>query len=323
METVNTSLLRQQAENTVLEPFVDELLAISEALWATKKHGDIPKWQHVVHSLPAISTQTGSIDCSRVGQSDVQVNDSDALADLLKGLHPWRKGPYELAGIHIDTEWRSDWKWDRVAPHISDLHGRVVLDIGCGNGYHCWRMSAAGAKMVLGIEPMQLFHYQFATVRHFVGEQHPVHLLPMGVEHLPGNMCVFDSVFSMGVLYHRRSPLDHILELKSLLRPGGELLLETLVIPGDDFQTLVPEDRYAQMRNVWFIPTVKLLKRWLRRCGFKNVQLVDINQTSIEEQRSTAWMTFESLENWLDADNHNLTLEGYPAPLRATIVMQK
>ena len=42
-----------------------------------------------------------------------------ALRDQLQTLQPWRKGPFSLFGVHIDTEWRSDWKWSRVAPHLS------------------------------------------------------------------------------------------------------------------------------------------------------------------------------------------------------------
>ena len=56
----------------------------------------------------------------------------------------------------------------------------------------------------------------------------------------------------MGVLYHRRSPIDHLLELKGCLQTGGELVLETLVIDGGLGEVLVPENRYAKMRNVWF-----------------------------------------------------------------------
>jgi tRNA (mo5U34)-methyltransferase len=124
----------------------------------------------------------------------------------------------------------------------------------------------------------------------------------------------------MGVLYHRMSPIDHLRELKSFIRKDGELVLETLIIENDDINILIPEDRYAKMRNVWFIPTPDLLVRMLERAGFKNIQVVNINQTSIEEQRSTQWMEFESLEDFLDPEDHNKTIEGYPAPKRVVVI---
>jgi tRNA (mo5U34)-methyltransferase len=157
---------------------------------------------------------------------------------------------------------------------------------------------------------------QFLAVRHFAGV-YPVHVLPVGIDDVPPNLRVFDTVFSMGVLYHRRSPLDHLLELKACLRQGGELVLETLVIEGGAGQVLGPEDRYAQMRNVWFIPSVLMLEGWLKRCGYKNIRLVDVCKTTTGEQRSTDWMHFQSLQDFLDPRDPNRTVEGLPAPRRA------
>jgi tRNA (mo5U34)-methyltransferase len=109
-------------------------------------------------------------------------------------------------------------------------------------------------------------------------------------------------------------------ELRSFLRPGGELVLETLVIEGDEGMTLMPEGRYAKMRNVWFIPSVDTMQRWLERCGYNNIRCVDINTTSLKEQRRTDWMTFESLGDFLDPEDRTKTIEGYPAPVRATFI---
>jgi tRNA (mo5U34)-methyltransferase len=244
------------------------------------------------------------------------------IRELLMQLHPWRKGPYEICGLFIDTEWRSDWKWERLRPHIQPLQGRLVLDVGCGNGYHGWRMLGEGARQVIGIDPTQLFVLQFEAMRHFLDRQAPLQVLPLAVQDLPANLQGFDTVFSMGVLYHRRSPFAHLAELKGALRKGGELVLETLVIEGGLGEVLVPEGRYAKMRNVWFIPSAETLNSWLRRAGFRRIRLIDSSQTSVEEQRSTAWMRFESLADYLDPQDRNRTVEGYPAPRRAIFVAQ-
>jgi tRNA (mo5U34)-methyltransferase len=50
--------------------------------------------------------------------------------------------------------------------------------------------------------------------------------------------------------------------------------------------------------------------------------MVDISTTSIEEQRSTDWMTFESLEDFLDPNDHSKTIEGHPAPTRAVFLAE-
>ena len=288
-------------------------------------HGDIVKWQAAVDQLPNITASSIdlTVDKVRAGElDDIDEEQQAVLKQQLMQLHPWRKGPFELFGLHLNTEWHSDWKWNRLKDHIQPLTGRTVLDVGCGNGYHCWRMKGAGAERVIGIDPSPLFTLQFQALKSYIGEQQ-VDVLPIGIDDVPEKLQAFDTVFSMGVLYHRRSPLDHILQLKDCLKGGGELILETLVIDGDELDVLVPEGRYARMGNVWFIPSVKHLERWLQRCGMKNIQVVSVNQTSVEEQRSTDWMTFQSLSDFLDPADNSKSIEGYPAPKRVVITSQK
>jgi len=295
---------------------------LSPARW-----GDLPQWQAVLDALPRWqASKLDLVDSVTLGQpvnaDGVAASvDLPLLRDTLMGLHPWRKGPYHLFGLHLDTEWRSDWKWDRVLPHLADLKDRLVLDVGCGNGYHCWRMLGAGARRVIGIDPSPRFVYQFQAIKHFTGAQ-PVDVLPLGIEALPGKLQAFDTVFSMGVFYHRRSPMDHLRELKECLRPGGQLVLETLLIEGADGEVLVPEGRYAKMPNVWFLPSAATLLGWMRKCGLRNPRLVDENVTSLDEQRRTDWMTFESLRDFLDPDDLSRTAEGHPAPRRGVFVAE-
>lgn len=287
------------------------------------RHGKMPMWQEALGALPKARPSDIELrDKVAIGRAaDLGSEDREAFIALIKKFHPWRKGPYWLFDIHLDTEWRSDWKWDRVIPHIRPLEGRRVLDVGGGNGYHGWRMLGAGAEFVLGIDPTLVFTMQYQLMNHFIrSDQHFV--VPIGIEHMPDNLAWFDTVFSMGVLYHRKSPLNHLMELRSCLKPGGELVLETLIIEGGPGMTLMPEARYAKMRNVWFIPSVETMLLWLRRCGFKQARCVDINVTSLAEQRRTEWMTFESLADFLDPDDHSKTIEGYPAPMRGVFIAE-
>lgn len=288
------------------------------------KHGDFPRWHDALKALPALLPASSELaDTLRIGEaSQCSDEERERLRDVLMRLHPWRKGPIELFGLNINTEWRSDWKWNRIAAHISPLHGRTVLDVGCGNGYHCWRMAGAGASLVVGIDPHLLFNLQYWAVRRYL-QSPPVWVLPLALEDMPENMQAFDTVFSMGVFYHRRSPFDHLTSLKQCLRAGGELVLETLVIDGVSGMTLVPEGRYARMNNVWFLPTCDTLAIWLVKAGFTDVGLIDVTVTSIEEQRRTPWMTFESLAEALAPLDPGLTVENHPAPKRATFVARK
>jgi tRNA (mo5U34)-methyltransferase len=289
-----------------------------------QRYGDLATWKASLAKLPEVTTKKiilnsevalgETTDCDEITRNQIKT----ALQELI----PWRKGPYTIHDIHIDTEWRSDWKWDRVLPHLDSLHNKFILDVGCGNGYHCWRMLGAGASRVIGIDPSPRFIVQFHMIKHFAGEHFPIDVLPIGIEDLPEKMQAFDTVFSMGVFYHRRSPMDHLQELKNALKPDGQLILETLVIEGKLGDVLVPEDRYAKMNNVWFIPSCATLINWMKKIGFKNPRVVDICPTTTEEQRSTEWMTFHSLAEFLDQHNPSLTAEGYPAPIRAVFVAE-
>ena len=265
-------------------------------------HGDFPRWRQTIEQLQAL------------GRDQTQ-----EIRDLLLCLAPWRKGPFEVAGISIDGEWRSDLKWGRLKDAIAPLDDRNVLDIGCGNGYYALQMHAAGARSVIGVDPTLLYVMQFLAVNHFQSAKN-VFVLPLRSDELPQNNPAFDTCFSMGVLYHQRSPLDHLRQLRGLLRPAGQLVLETIFVPGAESFAFTPSDRYARMRNVWLLPTISELATWLRRSGFKDIDIVAQSATTVDEQRKTEWMSFESLAEALDPDDPSRTIEGHPAPQRVVVL---
>ncbi|MBX2878965.1 MAG: tRNA 5-methoxyuridine(34)/uridine 5-oxyacetic acid(34) synthase CmoB, partial [Granulosicoccus sp.] len=275
------------------------------------------------------SSQTSLITDAVTANREQSLSDQQIqqLTQSLQALHPWRKGPFHLFGVSVDAEWRSQMKWNRLIAHVKPLKDRVVLDVGCGNGYYLFRMVGEGAKMALGIDPTQLFLAQFAAINRYVNCEAAA-VLPLKSEDMPSAERVagvegFDTVFSMGIYYHRRCPQQHLLELKGFLRTGGELVLETLIIPGAKSSVLEPVNRYAQMRNVWMVPSASVVIDQLETAGFKNVRLVDQTLTTSEEQRTTEWMRFESLDRFLHPENPEYTVEGYPAPLRGVFIAER
>lgn len=287
-----------------------------------QRHGDLSKWVALLAQLPNASASEIKLneDTVTIGTAgDIPAAQAQLLHDTLLALAPWRKGPYNLFGVHIDTEWRSDWKWHRVTPHISNLNKRRVLDVGCGTGYHCWRMLGDGAEYALGIDPSARFIVQHHAIQKYA-KNSQFDFLPIGIEDMPQDMPCFDTVFSMGVLYHRRNPINHLYELKSLMAEGGELVLETLIVDSANEGILQPTERYAQMRNVWSIMTVEKILELLDQAGFHEGRCVDQNITSLEEQRRTDWMQFHSLKEFLDPMDISKTIEGYPAPKRGLFI---
>ena len=302
---------------TASSPLSDHHAHLRHALKThVRRHGRNDEWKQALESVvPDSAAGDFSSDIVRIG------NPESVHTTVLKQLMPWRKGPFQVGVDFVDTEWRSDWKWQRVLPHLRDLSGVSLLDVGCGNGYHLLRALGEGADLALGVDPTILFNYQFALLQR-ISADNRAFLLPLKSEHLPAFNC-FDIVMSMGVLYHRRSARDHIRELVSFLKPGGQLVMETLVVEGDAGTTLVPEGRYAKMGNVWVIPSTGYLEAMLKQEGLMEVVTVDVTVTTTDEQRPTEWMDFESLPDFLDPNDPTKTIEGYPAPCRAVLTAIK
>ncbi|RAP32040.1 tRNA 5-methoxyuridine(34)/uridine 5-oxyacetic acid(34) synthase CmoB [Candidatus Marinamargulisbacteria bacterium SCGC AG-410-N11] len=245
----------------------------------------------------------------------------ELLKQSLKGLIPWRKGPYDVCGITIDSEWQSNMKWQRLEGFLPEIQDRTVLDIGCSSGYYMYKLLSYNPKWVIGIDPSQLFVFQFAALQKYAA-QTKLAYFPIGLEEFDWQARGINVIFCMGILYHQRSPVDALKKIKSLLAKKGTLILETMIIPGDDDLALFPKDRYAKMRNVYFFPTVKALTNWCYRAGFKDIEVIDISETTTQEQRETEWFTGESLVDFLDPKDPNQTVEGYPAPRRVIMKVQ-
>ena len=281
-------------------------------------HGDFMRWREALDSLPNAGKTTVTLGDTVTIDGRLSATDRARLCNSLQALHPWRKGPFSLFGVDIDSEWRSDLKWRRVAPHI-DLRGLRVLDIGCGNGYYGWRMREAGAELVVGIDPTVIYCMQHLAINRYVQDDRN-EVLPTTFEALPPTLTAgrFDAAFSMGVIYHRRDPPAHLRGLLRCLVPGGLAIIESLVTAGP--ATLIPPGRYARMRNVWHVPTEARLLEWMAASGFHDIRLVDSTVTTTREQRSTSWMRFDSLAGALDPGDSALTVEGHPAPRRCVAI---
>jgi tRNA (mo5U34)-methyltransferase len=297
---LDTDALADCLTSIGLSHWPDTLRPLLKTRMSRRGHGDYERWQEILRALPEAAS------------------DQEELRELLLGLSPWRKGPFSIQGIEIDAEWRSDRKWDRLAKAIVPLEDRTVLDVGCGNGYYALRMRKAGARTVIGIDPTLLYVMQFLAVNTFERDSFTF-VLPLRLEEMPNAKNKFDTTFSMGLLYHQRAPIEHLRRLKTTLHPGGQLVLETIFVPGEESYACTPKDRYARMRNVWFLPTIAELTTWLRRTGYRDIEIIDRSITTVDEQRSTEWMPFESLREALDPDDPSITVEGWPAPRRVVV----
>ncbi|MCY4051850.1 MAG: tRNA 5-methoxyuridine(34)/uridine 5-oxyacetic acid(34) synthase CmoB [Gammaproteobacteria bacterium] len=327
---LNPDVLIDKFVGSPFNSITDELLKITERAWKERRHGNMNKWKSLLYSLPSMKADYTNFTSDTVyigSPTQLTIQQRKATYDILKSLHPWRKGPFNIFGVEVNAEWRSNLKWLRLQGKISALKNRLVLDVGCGNGYYMMRILGEGARFVFGIDPSWLFVIQFQAIMNFTPSL-PIAFLPIRLDEFPTTVMrqkgiEFDSVFSMGVLYHRRDPMQHLFELADLLRPGGELILETLITITDELFVLYPQGPYAKMPNIDLIPSKRMLNSWLEESGFGDIQWIDISRTTVDEQRSTEWMTFESLIDFLDPDDWSKTVEGFPAPIRAILTAKK
>jgi tRNA (mo5U34)-methyltransferase len=316
------AVLGELGPGSGLRDALEKALAAVKARW--RKDTKARAYEATLNTLPAVIPSRVELDQDRVGiggPGELAENDVQSLHKAKEALIPWRKGPFDLFGSALDTEWASNLKWDRLKDHIAPLEDRRILDVGSSSGYYLWRMAAAQPRLALGIEPYLTYFAQYLFIQHFV--RHPrVFCLPLKLDQLPDMPTAFETLFCMGVLYHTREPLHTLARMRRLLAPGGELILETLVIEGPEHenQCLCPPGRYAKMANVWFIPSVAVLTHWLARSGFGQIRCIDVSPTTRKEQGRSRWMPFESLSDFLDSGDPTKTIEGHPAPVRAVLL---
>jgi len=282
--------------------------------WMTWKN--IAPLREIVDNLPDITSKVSFLDVVKV---DAQFDDEKIFQDA-KALMPWRKGPFQIGETYIDAEWQSNIKYNLLRPYFN-LKEKRVADIGCNNGYYMFRMLEDKPKIVVGFDPSPLYKTQFDFINHFVKSEIEYELL--GVEHLEFYEEKFDTIFCLGVLYHRSDPVMMLKQLYRGLDKKGEVILDTFYIEGEGEMCLCPESSYSKIPNIYFVPTIGALKNWCLRAGFDSFEVLKTSVTQRDEQRKTSWIEGQSLEDFLDPNDDSKTVEGYPAPARVYVRLIK
>ena len=275
-----------------------------------------PYWEAILALPTPTSTEIKLGNTVEIITKGLTASDEKNIYNTAKLMHPWRKGPFQVSETFIDSEWRSNFKYDLLRPHFN-LKDKIVGDIGCNNGYYLFKMMEDSPKRLIGFDPSAVTFCQFKFLDHFVKSGITYELL--GIEHVEFYEHKFDTLFCLGVLYHRADPIGMLKSLFKGLNQNGELILDTFMIDGEEDICLTPRDRYSKIPNIYFVPTVNALKNWCYRAGFKSVEVLETMKTEANEQRKTEWIDTQSLEDFLDPEDDTKTVEGYPAPKRIYI----
>jgi len=290
-------------------------LRVERQKWLTWKN--IRPYQDAIHALPHYE----NVEVILGDRVEVQISNLDTTAtkqieETARLMLPWRKGPFQINDLFIDSEWQSQIKYNLLEVHF-DLENKIVGDIGCNNGYYLFRMLSQKPQKLIGFDPSAIYYSQFQFINHFIKSDIVYELL--GVEHVEYYEHKFDTLFCLGVLYHRSDPVAMLKSLFKGLNAGGELILDTFMIDGEEEMCLTPRDRYSKIPNIYFVPTVNALINWCKRAGFESVEVLETMVTEHNEQRKTQWIETQSLEDFLDPEDKTKTVEGYPAPKRVYI----
>ncbi|EOH2469806.1 tRNA 5-methoxyuridine(34)/uridine 5-oxyacetic acid(34) synthase CmoB, partial [Campylobacter jejuni] len=241
----------------------------------------------------------------------------DEILAIAKELKPWRKGPFKIDDLFIDTEWQSFIKFNILKPFMNEISQKCVADIGCNNGYYMFKMLEFNPAKLIGFDPSIKYRLQFELINALA--KTPIKYELLGVEDLPSYSLKFDVIFCLGVIYHRSDPIKMLKDLKAGLNKNGVVFLDTMYIEDEREIALVPNKTYSKIPNIYFVPSISALKNWCERAGFKEFEVLATKKTDENEQRKTEWIDSFSLENFLDPKDKNLTIEGYEAPKRVYI----
>lgn len=279
------------------------------------------EWKNIAPLREALADlPEGSWDVTLGDVVTIQGKVIENIEERARLMMPWRKGPFKLFETYIDSEWQSNMKYNLLRKYFN-LKDKRVADIGCNNGYYLFRMQEDAPKLLVGFDPSPLFKTQFDFINHFVKSDIVYELL--GVEHVEFYEQKFDTIFCLGVLYHRSDPVAMLKSLYKGLDKEGELFLDTFYIEGEDEVCLTPASTYSKIANVYFVPTINALKNWCLRAGFDSFEVLETSKTQNSEQRKTSWIEGQSLEDFLDKEDKSKTVEGYPAPARVYVRVKK
>ena len=245
----------------------------------------------------------------------------ELIEKVIESLMPWRKGPYNILGNFIDSEWNSSLKWKRIKPYLSSIKNQNICDLGCNNGYFMFKMLKENPNLILGLDPTIRYYLQFIFLSKNLDYKNLFFEL-MGFKELHFFKGIFDLVLCLGILYHHQDPIYILKEIHQSLKKNGKVIIDCQGIKGEKDIALFPKRTYAAKKGFWFLPTLNCLKNWIKRSGFQDYEVIFCEKLDWnKEQRKSQHSPFNSLKEGLL--NEEATIEGYSVPVRFYLIAYK
>ena len=154
--------------------------------------------------------------------------------------------------------------WESMRPHLPDLRGRSVLDIGCNAGFFSLECKRLGADRVVGVDVNQGTDHDFLAQARFAAAELGLEVEYREQDFLGLDDGPFDVVLFLGVLYHLEDPLRALDKLAELTR-------RLLVV-----ESYVTRDRRPTLEFRRLGTGGDLSTRWVPSAAFIEERLVDV-----------------------------------------------
>ncbi|WAS06363.1 class I SAM-dependent methyltransferase [Gloeomargaritales cyanobacterium VI4D9] len=131
----------------------------------------------------------------------------------------WAKA-IDADGIHVPDYFEACTAPENrfILRHLGDLHGKYILDLGCGAGENSVYFALRGAQCVAGDYSPEMVHVaQELAAKYGVPVTGKV-INAMAID-IPDD--TFDMVYAANLLHHIPDPLVAVREMQRVVKPGG------------------------------------------------------------------------------------------------------
>lgn len=215
---------------------------------------------------------------------------ADELREEMAKFRSWyHKIPLGNGVITPGLDFDDMWALVRKSRAHVDYAGKRVLDIASFDGMWAFEAEQLGSALVVATDCLYesfknfLFCHRQLNSRvipyynvspYSLADRLDVFLQENWEQQKPDDR-LFDVVHHLGLLYHLRDPLLSLSQARSVMRAGGQLLIETAVVINEDASFMlfngVPPDRsrFYDDLTTWWAPTIPCLHEMLRASLFE------------------------------------------------------
>jgi 2-polyprenyl-3-methyl-5-hydroxy-6-metoxy-1,4-benzoquinol methylase len=194
----------------------------------------------------------------------------------------------------------------------TDMSGQVILEAGSGAGRFTECLLKTGAQVFS-------FDYSSAVDSNWRnnGQSDRLELFQADMRNIPLRRGVFDKVICLGVLQHTPAPGASFKSLSEMVRPGGELVVDTY---RKDVLSLLqwkyalrPITRRMNQRTLYrivswavplLLPTAKNMRRFASRAGARLMPIVEHSHLGLPHDLNEQWAILDTFDMYSPRHDH-------------------